>query len=892
MDITGARSASAWPISGLLYMMLRKESTAFTGDERCTRRLETVEFWHWYFSSEAARVEAEDLGHVILTPGMRQHVLDRLETDVECDGERVYTARSVVRGGGAEWLAPAMTRAVNLYPAAIASYESLLMDAAHEQVHEGTLDYATFHDDDLTAQATHYTEDAHHNDIVVLPFRLFAISIAVSFCDVTSNETCALANRELVLSLEVLAAITGGNLTRWLDPRMVALNPWMGVAPYASAIGVEREIVLIGQAATSDTNELFLHKLRRHVPTATLRALDRPTATVIIEPSSSRVAARVVYEPFSLGIVPHILEYGHLNFASIASPFNALLAVAPSVESLLACTRKAPGDASASWHVEDNDVAECYPLSDTLVIATPRSYHGADCARGESTLLFLQWLARGELSQSHTHMLSYIELQPSIVRQQLAAITCDGASILESRIDIKQPLGSTLNLLVYVPATLLTAFFVVCTTVFVLYRHTATMKAAQNFFLSLTSLGCLLLISVSLIAILAHDEARANELVPIGEAGRYPEFDRRCCAQLWLYFVGTTLTHAPLVVKLWRVTLVLVNPSLRNVNVQKTHFVKYIGALVFVDLILLMVWTIVAPPFYRVKVFAPEADGGTETWHTSCDYLPTGSHGLAIALVLKQCALVAVGLRLCNRARHLEKLYSDAQAMSFILTGHVERTLIAILLGWYLSPFAFSGSPTGFFILVWLVILANVVSAAIFVFGWRLVTLWDELRSPSLNVLAKRSEATRRPVPSTVLSRKPPLGAAPSVVASGRLPLRFGSLLRPQGKDRVSPAPGRTNPSTTPCTMSSDLAGNSNTVVHYRSAAQTDDLAAMLARANDEIEELREDNTELRSRNLDLVTANQEILARLQQCEHNSSGSNEHLSIRPSSSGARKPTQE
>ena len=884
MDLTGAISSAAWPICGITYLVMSTNiSTALGGDQdRCDQIGAISAFWLWFFTSDAVIIQTQAKGYVELSPLMRQLIVDRLEADILCNGVRVHTGRQVVRGAGADWVRSDLLKFISSYERSIVSYEASGVNTARSQVEAGTLDYGIVHDDELTAGLA-------GTALVVIPYRIVGLAVAYSLCDVASDEPCALAEETLVLDLNVLAAVLSGNLTRWLDPRLVALNPWMDVEPHASVIGAHREIVLIGEAATSDTSDLLMHKIRRHVPSATLDAFAQG-GRASIRPSSRHVRVGIRAQPFSLGVVPLSDELGDLSLAPIVSPFDSTLLTIPSAQSISACVDTSGGeplpthDELTPWHVEDNTVPACYPIADTVVVVTRRDYTREECATGQSTLAFLTWLLQKEVDLPHPYMPSYMDLVgPELVMPRLNWITCAGVSIAESLID-RKPMGVAVKVIVYVPASLRILFLIFAAGIFAWHRKTATVKTAQRRFLFITALGCVMLLCVGVVDVFDFDDSMAVAGVPLGQPGRYPTLDIRCRVQVWCFFVGHTLVYAPLVTKLWRVTVLLINPEMRDVRVRAWQFIKYVGALVLVDVILLVAWMLVAPPFYRVESFLSEGAGDAQIWHASCDILPSGSIGFALALFIKQMALIGFGIRLCNRARRLDKAYSDAQSMSFLLSGHMERSATLICLGWFLWPFVQSGTPVGFFLLKWLTQLAGVLSTTFFIFIWRLDMLVDELRCQGKGCLPKRTisssplSSVTTPLPSrsarspdTCLrschpwfssTRVSPHHNEPALEVNNNGTCSFRRATNCKMPQFSNP-PSLTNGKS----VSNDtkLAHSSLRVVqeNHESTRST----SMPEAAASELEELREDITELRSRNLDLSINNGKLLARIEELE-------------------------
>jgi ABC-type phosphate transport system substrate-binding protein len=178
-------------------------------------------------------------------------------------------AVTLLRGGGVGWLQEEMSRGNPWYQAATVSYEGIGSMAALRQLEEGLIDFAAVDYASLVG-AQNYSSDV----LVVLPHVGVALAAAYSFCGAVPADSCAFLNQTLTLAAAELAAVLHGNVTRWLDPQIVALNPWMGAEPFASAIGASREIILVGEQRAADTTRLTAELLRNLLPSVGLAAFN------------------------------------------------------------------------------------------------------------------------------------------------------------------------------------------------------------------------------------------------------------------------------------------------------------------------------------------------------------------------------------------------------------------------------------------------------------------------------------------------------------------------------------------------------------------------------------------------------------------------------------------
>lgn len=434
LDLTGGRSLAAWPILGVTYLAMRKTTSLFDGEDQCERRGQTVKYWRWFYTSSAVRALAAESGFSALPEALRDQVLRRLETDILCDGRRAYTrggSGTVIRGGGQDWLRINMRWNSITYENAAPEYDVMSCQSAVAGLVAGTLDYAVVVQEDVL------TSSSSDQSLVAIPHMGVPVAFAFSLCGLLRNgEACTLAGRALELNLESVASILDGSLTRWLDPRLVALNPWMVAEPYASAIGPSREIVLISMEIESSVSRIVLDLLRRHVPAASLAAL-RPTGRAIIVTDVPSTVALITATPFSVGLVPMAgAQSTFLSFASIASPVDPGLLLLPSRFSVAACA-PAVGLPDEALLLAASFAAGCYPLTTTTTLLMRRSNNGTDCALTGATIEFAQWVTAAEaiMPESLSEVVHVAAVLPQLVDGRLHEVNCGEESWLESRIE-------------------------------------------------------------------------------------------------------------------------------------------------------------------------------------------------------------------------------------------------------------------------------------------------------------------------------------------------------------------------------------------------------------------------------------------------------------------------
>ena len=98
MRLTASLAYSAglqsWPIAGYTYLVMRKTTTHFSAGQTCATRRAAVDFWSWFYTTAVVAQLASFHGMVPLPSLVQQSVLDRLQSDIECNGTKVYARQT------------------------------------------------------------------------------------------------------------------------------------------------------------------------------------------------------------------------------------------------------------------------------------------------------------------------------------------------------------------------------------------------------------------------------------------------------------------------------------------------------------------------------------------------------------------------------------------------------------------------------------------------------------------------------------------------------------------------------------------------------------------------------------------------------------------------------
>ncbi|MBA4066407.1 MAG: phosphate ABC transporter substrate-binding protein PstS [Isosphaera sp.] len=239
------------------------------------------------------------------------------------------------------------------------------------------------------------------------------------------------AGADLVFTGELLADIFMGKVSRWNDPRLVALNP--GLAAVDAAV---KPVVRADGSGTSFIFTDYLSKSSqafRSEVTASTKP-NWPRGAVTAQPKSKGVAGFVAENAGTIGYVDltDALD-GKMTFGAVKNRAGKVMrADAAGITAAAAAAMKVPQDAEPyklhelTYNLTDAAAADAYPIAGMSFAIVYRSLDGdqAGGAKGRAVVAFLKWATSAEgqeLAKARNYATLPEELQKKVA-DKLAAV--------------------------------------------------------------------------------------------------------------------------------------------------------------------------------------------------------------------------------------------------------------------------------------------------------------------------------------------------------------------------------------------------------------------------------------------------------------------------------------
>lgn len=194
-------------------------------------------------------------------------------------------------------------------------------------------------------------------------------------------------------------------------------------------------------------------------------------------------------------------------------------------------------------------------------------------------------------------------------------------------------------------------------------RTTSVVRASQPFFLILISVG-VFIFGTSIIPMAIDDGNFSVEAC-----------DKACMAVPWLTSIGWSILFSALYAKIKRVNIVVNNvKNFRQVKVSEKDVMTPFAILFTANLILLVVWTLVDPMFWkRIEVSPTESYGTCSAGSDSVAWKII----LAVLATLNGAALVGANVE-AWKARKIDTEYGESSYIGLIMASILQVVLVGV----------------------------------------------------------------------------------------------------------------------------------------------------------------------------------------------------------------------
>eukprot|EP00668_Euglena_longa_P009835 GGOE01011904.1.p1 GENE.GGOE01011904.1~~GGOE01011904.1.p1 ORF type:complete len:1158 (+),score=291.59 GGOE01011904.1:377-3475(+) len=439
-SLCNAVNPLAWPIVGYSYVALRKRT--LREGATCESVEAMTQFLKWFLMpSRAAAVMARH-SFSPLPSLLSLVVIQRLDSDIQCDNETVsqdYVSSVVVSGAG-----PMLVKDV-LQP---------VLDA-----------YNSLEETPLTLDGTVET-DVQNADALLRHFS-FLLSTARPSPHVLGHSLLlggvgigVMSQVDAVLDISTLARILDGNITRWLDPAVRALNPngLFTTAGVRVTDGSQRITLLKGPVATSAAVASLMQASYSSYTGKALHGAANYSSEIML-----RSALLAYSYSLSIGTLSGVVPVGLALLPIQRIDGNV---VGPSPQSVAACASGDVFDTNTGIIQLNASLSPaCYPLS-TPVYLTLRP---CGCTLTTTTVLtltvqFATWLFNPDtvavLSTANLATFSSLAPVAAFNANVLAAISCTSyARLTDQSSVVPMAAGFGAGLPVFVIAVAAALFF-------------------------------------------------------------------------------------------------------------------------------------------------------------------------------------------------------------------------------------------------------------------------------------------------------------------------------------------------------------------------------------------------------------------------------------------------
>ena len=306
----------------------------------------------------------------------------------------------ILTGAGSTFVAPffalAFTKYHQQHPAVTVNYSPVGSSAGIAAISAREVDFGA---SDVPMNASELAA-AKGGPITQVPVALGAEGVAYNLN--------LLAGKRLHLTGPVIARIFLGQITRWDDPAITALNPGTSLP--------DAPITVVHRSDGSGTTYIFSNYLSSVSPTWTAKVGTSKTLNWPVgegAEGNGSVTSTVFRTPFSIGYIEQAYSQGLvLPFAAIRNPAGNY--VLPSTQTVTAAAAQKSHITPTNFSIVNQPGASSYPITGytwALVYT-----HQPNQATGQTLVTMLDWLTH--TGQAYAAANLYVPLPPQV--QQLA----------------------------------------------------------------------------------------------------------------------------------------------------------------------------------------------------------------------------------------------------------------------------------------------------------------------------------------------------------------------------------------------------------------------------------------------------------------------------------------
>lgn len=765
LSLVDASSASVWPFTGFSYALVRSNTTR--AGQTCASRAAMVNFLLFIYTSPvAAQVAA--INYFTLLPQILLDALgifDVLQCSILCnDGSSAYQYnRRIARpisGGGTAVASHLMGLLGSTYQnlnsqATFAPFSTLQTgdSIVTLQSTAPSLDFAasiTIPEIDSILSKPFVELDVKTTPLHSIPISLTGLAVIYRLS--TYNIT------NLRLNGDVLGKIFAGQISRWNDSAIVALNP-KSTAPLPN---IPIRVVLpvppasIFASLSMEASTIFASSLCTHsvafrecYSSGFVKApadISSSTANKNVKfnwalSSNSTcglglmqsTAIQVTYEAVVTGLIgktegsigftfsPDIASSVIYQAPTTEGGSNAFVDVYYGLDSITACTsdiieltpdpiQKSFLYGLSSYHTYNR---RCWPFTAPISLFLPASYSsnainsgGKGCSLALSTISYVNWLfgegASSIAAQFSGSNMVHLAVQDNriarAVSSKLQHTTCDGLTVYTFPTVWDVPVGITNAALVIAVIFLVT---ISGTAVIVWkFRRMSILRSSSVPFSLLNLLGCCFFLISAIIFTVRVPTANT------------------CSATVWMAVIGFWLVFSPLFTKTWRVYQIFMQSTLRIVKMSNNRLAVICSVQLALNIILLLVWSVM-DPVNPQSFSVSQLDSTTnKLYEQTASICSSNSYTFPAIVLGSMVVLLVVGCVLAFNTRNVTSKFNESKSISAAIYSVTFTLLIFI-------PIALVNTSNFTFlaVIVTLILIWIPISSWIILFGPKLYVI-------------------------------------------------------------------------------------------------------------------------------------------------------------------------